>query len=233
MQFPHPLTEGRLVRREKRFLVHVDLLDGTRVIAHTNNTGTMLSCNTPGSRCWLSPADNPRRKLAWTYEIVESDGCLVGINTAVANTLAAEGIENGVIEPLQGYASLRREVRYGESSRIDLLLENPGRRRCWVEVKNVTLSDGRGTALFPDAVTARGLKHLRELQTMVREGDRAVMLFVVQRGDVDRFEPADEIDVAYARELREAAAGGVEVLCCQADVTVDGIEPARALPVTG
>ncbi len=229
MRFAAPLVRGTLIEREKRFLVHVDLDDGRRVIAHTNNTGTMLGCNTPGSPVWLSPADNPKRKLKWTYELIEADGVLVGINTSVPNRLAAEGVEDGTIAELQGYDSLRREVRYGEGSRADLLLER-GDARCWVEVKNVTLTRD-GAALFPDAVTARGLKHLRELTAAVAAGDRAVMLYVVQRADADGFAPADDIDPAYGAGLREAMAAGVEAFCYQADVTTEAIRLARPLPV--
>ena len=233
MKFPAPLVRGVLIRREKRFLVHVRLDDGHEVVAHTNNTGTMLGCNTPGSPVWLSPADNPNRKLKWTYELIESEGVLVGINTAVPNRLAREGVEHGTIAELQGYDSLRREVRYGENSRIDLLLERDSDTtpdRCWVEVKNVTLTRD-GAALFPDAVTERGRKHLRELAARVAGGDRAVMLYVVQRADAERFAPADDIDPAYGAALREAAAAGVEAICYRADVTTGAIELVKRLPV--
>ena len=229
MRFPAPLVRGTLIKREKRFLVHVRLDDGREVIAHTNNTGTMLGCNTPGSPVWLSPADDPKRKLKWTYELIEADGVLVGINTSVPNKLAAEAVGDGTIAELQGYDTLRREVRYGEGSRIDLLLER-GDARCWVEVKNVTLTRD-GVALFPDAVTARGLKHLRELTARVAAGDRAVMLYVVQRANAESFAPADEIDPAYAAGLREATAAGVEALCYRADVTTEEIRLSTRLPV--
>ena len=229
MRFPQPLARGTLIRREKRFLVHVRLNDGREVTAHTNNTGAMLGCNTPGSPVWLSPADNPARKLKWTYELIEADGVLVGINTAVPNRLAQEGVEDGTIAELQGYDRLRREVRYGEGSRIDLLLENDD-ARCWLEVKNVTLTRD-GAALFPDAVTERGRRHLRELSAMIAAGDRAAMLYVVQRADADRFSPADDIDPAYGAALREAAAAGVETLCYRAEVSTTEIRLSRALPV--
>ncbi len=229
MRFRQPLVHGTLIKREKRFLVHVRLDDGREVIAHTNNTGTMLGCNTPGSPVWLSPADNPQRKLKWTYELIKADGVLVGINTAVPNRLAQEGVEDGTVAELQGYDRLRREVRYGEGSRVDLLLENDD-ARCWVEVKNVTLTRD-GAALFPDAVTERGRKHLRELSAMVASGDRAAMLYVVQRADAERFGPADDIDPAYGAALREAAAAGVEALCYRAQVSTTKIRLDRALPI--
>ena len=230
MRFPTPLIRGTLIRREKRFFVFVRLDDGTEVVAHTNNTGTMLGCNTPGSPVWLSPADNPKRKLKWTYELVETDGVLVGINTQVPNRLAVEGIEDGTIVELQGYERVRREVKYGENSRVDVLLERGESERCWVEVKNVTLVEN-GVALFPDAVTERGRKHLRELSAMVAAGDRAAMLFVVQRSDADSVAPADLIDPKYGAALREAAAAGVEILAYRADVSPDEIVLRTSLPV--
>lgn len=230
MRFPEPLVPGTLVKREKRFLVHVRLEGGRTVVAHTNNTGSMLGAGEPGSRVWLSPADHPRRTLKWTYELVEArPGVLVGINTLAANRLAAEAIAAGVIPELRGYGELRREVRVAGGGRIDLLLEG-GAGRCWVEVKNVTLVD-RGRALFPDAVTERGRRHLAALAGRVAAGDRAAMLYVVQRRDARRLAPADAIDPAYGAALREAAAAGVEMLAWRARVTPEEIVLARALPV--
>jgi len=232
VRFPAPLVPGTLLRREKRFVVHVRLDDGREVVAHTNNTGSMLGCNKPGSRVWLSPADRPDRKLKWTYELVESDGVLVGINTAVPNRIAAEGIADGTVSELQGYGRIRREVRYGAGSRVDLLLEDGpvGTPPCWVEVKNVTLVRD-GTALFPDAVTSRGRRHLAELAARVAAGDRAAMLFVVQRADARELAPADAIDPAYGDALRRAAADGVELLAYRADVSTGGIRLTTPLPV--
>jgi len=230
VKFAAPLARGTLIRREKRFLVHVRLDDGREIVAHTNNTGAMRGCSTPGSPVWLSPVDDPKRKLKWTYELIEVDGVLVGINTAVPNLLAAEAIEDGTIAELQGYDVIRREVKCGTGSRIDLLLER-GDARCWVEVKNVTLVED-GVALFPDAVTVRGRKHLRELQAMVAAGDRAAMLYVVQRADARAFAPAESIDPAYAAALREAAAAGVELLCYRAEVSTEGVRLATRIPVT-
>ncbi len=234
MRFPSSLVRGVLVKREKRFLVHAVLDDGQAVIAHTNNTGTMLGCNTPDSPVWLSPANDPKRKLKWTYELVESDGVLVGINTSVPNRLAVEAVEDGTVTELQGYDRVRTEVRYGaERSRIDVLLERGPEetpQRCWVEVKNVTLVEN-GVALFPDAVTERGRKHLRELTAMVAAGDRAAMLYVVQRADGEAFSPADAIDPAYGAALREAAAAGVEILAYRAEVSPEEIRLRTPLPV--
>ena len=238
MRFPDPLVPGVLLRREKRFLAHVRLDDGREVIAHTNNTGAMRGCSTPGSRVWLSPAANPKRKLRWTWELIEvadspaSDApVLAGVNTLIPNRLVREAVETDLVPALRGYPSLRTEVRYGaEGSRIDLLLEDDD-RRCWVEVKNVTLVHDDGRGAFPDAVTARGLKHLRELGGCVESGDRAVLFWTVQRADIASVEPADAIDPAYAAELRRVAALGVEVMAWRARVEVTGIELVEELPV--
>lgn len=233
MRFAAPLVRGTLLHREKRFLVHVRLDDGRDVVAHTNNTGSMLGCCTPGSPVWLSPADDPARKLKWTWELIEVDGVLVGINTATPNKLAREAVEGGVIAELRGYDRLRTEVKYGENSRIDLLLERgPAEtpERCWVEVKNVTLvQDGVGR--FPDSATERGRKHLVELKRRVERGDRAVMLYVVQRADVEVVGPADAVDPTYGAALREAVDAGVEAIARRADVTPETIELRRPLPV--
>lgn len=232
MRFDVPLIEARLIRRYQRFLADVELPDGRVATAHTPNTGSMLGCNRPGSRVWLRDSGSAARKYPLAWELVESEpGVLVGINTGLANRLVREGVETGAVAELQGYSSIRPEVRYGnENSRIDLLLDGADRPRCYVEVKNVTLAE-QGRALFPDAATARGAKHLRELSEMVRQGHRAVIFFCVQRGDAEEMGPADRIDPAYGRALREALAAGVEALAYRAEVTVEGIELGRRLPV--
>jgi sugar fermentation stimulation protein A len=236
LQFLDSLVPGRLLRREKRFLVHVRLASGEEVVAHTNNTGAMRGCNTPGSRVWLSPATNPRRKLAWTYELVEAGDppVLVGINTQHANVIADEAITGGVVRELAGYDWSRREVAAGDGTRCDLLLGNGPRdaptARTWVEVKNVTLVED-GVARFPDAVTLRGRRHLTALADRVARGDRAAMLYVVQRADATAFGPADAIDPAYGAALREAFAAGVEALAYRAEVTTTGIALVESLPV--
>ena len=232
MDFVEPLVTGTLIRREKRFLAYVRLDDGREVVAHTNNSGSMTGCCEPGRVVWLSPADRPGRKLKWTWEVVHAGpgNVPVGVNTLLPNRLVEEAIAAELVPELQGYSSIRREVRYGdERSRIDLLLEGTS-GRCWVEVKNVTLVRG-DRAFFPDAVTARGLKHLRELQAQVRAGDRAAIVFTLQRSDARSVSPADDIDPAYGVELRRAAAHGVLVLAWQADVSIQGIRLARPLPV--
>jgi sugar fermentation stimulation protein A len=229
MDFPLPLVRGRLVRRYKRFLADVVLDDGRMITAHCANPGAMLGVAPEGGEVWLSPASNPKRKLAWSWELVRVGAGLVGINTSWPNPLAEEAILTGAIPELAGYGTLRREVRYGRNSRIDLLLEAEGRPTCYVEVKNVHLSRGDGLAEFPDCVTARGAKHLLELADMVASGFRAVMLFVVQRGDCDRFRTAEDFDPAYHAGLKVALAAGVEVLVYGCTVTVEAIRIDRKL----
>ena len=231
MRFDRPLREGRLIRRYQRFLADVELDDGGDVTAHTPNTGSMLGCCTPGSRVWLRDSGNPARKYRYGWELVEAaPQVLVGVNTSMANQLVQEAIDLGVIAELQGYPAIRREQRYGsENSRVDLLLER-GAERCYVEVKNVTLAEA-GTALFPDAVSARASKHLRELTAVAQQGQRAAILFCVQRGDVERLRPADRIDPVYGRSLREAVAAGVLALAYRARIDPAEIRLETALPV--
>ncbi|MBP7395132.1 MAG: DNA/RNA nuclease SfsA [Zoogloea sp.] len=231
MRFPTPLLEGRLLRRYQRFLADVDTAAGI-LTAHCPNTGSMQGCAEPGMRVWLSPATNPARKLAWTWELVEAlPGVVVGMHTGRSNALVREAIEAGRVPELAGYPAIRPEVKYGEGSRIDLLLTAPERPDCYVEVKNVTAAVAGHIGYFPDAVTTRGTKHLREMSAMIAAGHRAVLVFCVQRGDVDCVRPADHIDPVYARTLREALAAGVEVIALGARVSPAGIELERRLAV--
>jgi sugar fermentation stimulation protein A len=230
MRFPHPLTRGTLLRRYKRFLADIRLDDGAEVTAHCANPGAMLGLAAPGAEVWLLPSRDPRRKLAWSWELVRVGGDLVGINTAHPNRLAAEAIAAGRLPALAGYAALKREVPYGRASRIDLLLTAPGRPICYVEVKNVHLKRGE-TAEFPDCVTARGTRHLGELAAMAAAGHRAVMLYVVQRADCRGFRIAADLDPAYDLAFRHAREAGVEALCYACRVTLDGIEIAGPLTV--
>lgn len=227
-----PLSEGRLLVRRNRFVAEVEL-DGAIVEAHCPNTGSMLGCKAPGSRVWLSRAENPERKLAWTWELVEAlPGVPVGIHTGRSNRLVEEALAAGLVPSLAGYSTLRREVRYGaEGSRIDLLLAWPDGRLGYVEVKNVTAAVAGGVALFPDAVSARGTKHLRELMAMAAAGHRAAVVFCVQRGDVTEVRPADAIDPAYGRTLRQAIAAGVEAHALVAEVGPAEIRLLRPVPV--
>lgn len=230
MRFPTPLIRGTLLRRYKRFLSDVLLDSGETVTAHCANSGRMIGLCEPGTEVWLSRAANPARKLAYSWEMVRLAHGLVGINTMHPNALAEEAIRNGQIPELAGYARLRREVNYGQCSRIDLLLESPNLPKCFVEVKNVHLRRGE-RAEFPDAKTERGARHLMELQDMVRQGARAVMLYLVQRDDCGSFAIAADIDPAYAAAFKAATAAGVEVLCYDCRLTLDGIAIGRPLPV--
>ena len=236
MRYPEPLARGRLVKRYKRFLADVALDDGGEITAHCPNPGSMRTVSDPGSPVWLSHSDNPKRKLAWTLELIETASAIVGVNPMRANALAAEAIEAGTIGALTGYGGMRREVRYGENSRIDLLLQDGPGPDCHVEVKSVTMrrdETGSGLAEFPDAVTKRGAKHLVELTEVVRSGGRAVMLFVAQRGDCERFAVAADIDPGYAEALKAARAAGVEALAYRCTVAPAGIEITQALAIAG
>jgi sugar fermentation stimulation protein A len=237
MRFAKPLTRGRLIRRYKRFLADIEMDGGEIVTAHCANPGSMLGLADPGINVWLSKSDNPKRKLAWSLEIVEVDAgrgpSLVGINTGHPNAVVAEAIEAGKIAELTGYESLRREVRYGKNSRIDIFLESEGRPPCYVEIKNVHLVREPGLAEFPDSVTARGAKHLDELAAMVGQGARAAMFYLVQRGDTDTVKIARDIDPNYGAALDRARDAGVEVIAYDCAVAEDGVEVDRALSFSG
>ena len=232
MRYARTLVEGRLIRRYKRFLADIQLPDGV-ITASCPNTGSMMGCCEPGSRVWLSESDSATRKYRHTWELVEVEGeVVVGINTGLPNALVAEAIAEGTIRELRGYSAVRREVAFGEErSRVDLLLEAEGREPCYVEVKNVTAAASRGVALFPDCVSERGTKHLRELIRLKALGARPVQLYCVQRGDVKEVRPADGIDFEYGRMLREAIKAGVEVLAYRAKVTPGEIRLEEKIPV--
>jgi sugar fermentation stimulation protein A len=229
MQFPQPLTRGVLVQRYKRFFADVMLDDGREVVAHIANPGAMLGLKDPGIPVWLSPSTSETRKLAWTWEMAEENGGLVGVNTHHPNRLVAEALEARAIPQFAAYDSVRREVRYGEASRIDFLLERPG-ERLWLEVKNCHFSRVPGLAEFPDCVAARSARHLRELAHMVEAGDKAALLFVVQREDCDRFTACRDIDPAFAAALDDAAKAGVEVLVHACEMRRDSITLGHAIP---
>ncbi|MEZ5505673.1 MAG: DNA/RNA nuclease SfsA [Gammaproteobacteria bacterium] len=232
MQFDPPLQSGILIKRYKRFLADVRLADGSEMTLHCPNTGSMKNCAEPGSRVWFSDSGNDKRKYRHTWELVQvQDGAIAGINTSRANALVLEALQAGAIDALAGYEAIRSEVKYGsENSRIDLLLEAEGRPFCFVEVKSVTLGEGHN-GFFPDAVTERGRKHLRELITMVEQGQRAVLFFCVQHTGVKVVKPADHIDPAYGKQLREAAESGVEVLAWRWQLSPQGAIVECALPV--
>jgi sugar fermentation stimulation protein A len=230
MDFPSPLSPGVLVSRYKRFFADVALDDGREITAHCPNPGAMLGLNTPGLRAWVSRSDDPKRKLAHTLELVEADGGLVGINTMHPNRLVAEALAAGAIPELAGYATHRRGVRYGEASRVDFLLEAPGRPPCWLEVKNCHLRRSGALAEFPDCVAARSLKHLKELTGMGEAGHRSVMLFVIQRMDCDAFSACHDLDPAYAAGLAQAAGRGVEVLAYDCRISERAVTLGSPIP---
>jgi len=233
MKFENALVPATLVKRYKRFLADVIMQDGRSLTVHTPNTGSMLGVSDPGSRIWLRDTRDPQRKYRFSWEMSETQhGVLVGVHTGLVNSLVEEAIRNGVVRELQGYAQISREVRYGvERSRIDLLLSDPAQGYCYVEIKNVTAVDASAQAMFPDAVTTRGQKHLRELSAMVKAGHRAVIFFCIQRNDVCGFRPADEIDPDYGALLRAAQAQGVLVLAYKANVTPQQITLTEPVPV--
>lgn len=227
------LTNGIILDRYKRFFADIELEDGTLVTAHCPNTGSMRGCWEPGARVQISHSDNPRRKLAWTLERVDMGQGWLGVNTHRTNPVVVEGILHGRIQGLSGYKTLQTEVtcdHEGERSRLDIFLsEGPG-ADAYVEVKNVTLLDGNAVS-FPDAVTSRGLKHLKTLHWLLKQGYRAVMLFAVNRPGGDHFEPADETDPAYGQALREVAAAGVELIAVRIKHTRDGMEIGEEIPI--
>ena len=231
MKFTPPLMEARLIKRYKRFFADVELPDGSTLTLHCPNTGSMSHCLSIGQPCWYSLSDNPKRKLPGTLEITTSTlGARVGVNTHRANALVEEAVMSGVIKELAGYDQLRREVRYGEEkSRIDLLLEKES-QQCFVEVKNVTLEQTGFHMQFPDAVTTRGTKHLRELMAMKQQGHRAVLFFCVQHSEAVSVSPAWEIDTSYCNTLLQAIDQGVEVIAYGCALGADEILIDRALP---
>lgn len=231
MRFPNPLVEGRLLRRYKRFLADVELPTGAMVTVHCANPGAMTGLAEPGMRVFLSQSGVKTRKLAWSWELVEADGILVGIDTMLPNRLVAEALAAGGIAELAGYDETTREVRYGTNSRVDFVLKGAGRPDAYVEVKNVHLLRQPGLAEFPDSVTARGARHLAELSRMVAAGHRSVMLFLIQRSDARSFSLARDVDPAYGAAFDAARAAGVEMLAYACRISQTGIDVADAVPI--
>ena len=236
MQFNPPLESATLIKRYKRFLTDIKLPDGSERTIHCANTGAMTGCATPGNTVWYSTSDNAKRKYPNSWEISETDkGHRICVNTARANQLAVEAIENKTIVELLGYNALRTEVKYGsENSRIDILLEDNEKPPCYIEVKSVTLLDEQetsteGQGFFPDAVTTRGQKHLRELTEMVESGNRAVLLFTVLHSGIEKVSPAHHIDANYSQLLKYAQEQGVEVLCYKAELSHHEMKLVKAL----
>ncbi|WP_122082156.1 DNA/RNA nuclease SfsA [Vibrio coralliirubri] len=236
MHFNPPLEPATLIKRYKRFLTDIQLPDGSERTIHCANTGAMTGCATPGNTVWYSTSDNAKRKYPNSWEISETDkGHRICVNTARANQLAVEAIENGTIVELLGYNALRTEVKYGsENSRIDILLEDNEKPPCYIEVKSVTLLDeqetsSKGQGFFPDAVTTRGQKHLRELTEMVESGNRAVLLFTVLHSGIEKVSAAHHIDAKYSLLLKQAQDAGVEVLCYKAELSSTQIQLKQAV----
>jgi sugar fermentation stimulation protein A len=237
MNLRSPLLRGTLIQRYKRFLADVRLENGSVVTATCPNTGSMIGLIAPGSVVWLSESDSPTRKYRHTWEMVEADlghgPTLVGINTNHPNKLVAEAIAARRVQALTGYASLRREVNYGRNSRIDVLLECAQKGLCYVEIKNVHLSRRHGLAEFPDSVTQRGVKHLAELSDMVRAGHRAVMIYLIQRGDAKRLSFARDVDPGYGAAFDMAKAAGVEAIALRCHMSTEEIRVDRPVPILG
>lgn len=232
MLLPQPLVRGRLVSRYKRFFADLVLDDGQAVTAHCPNPGAMLGVRDPGQVAWASWSDDPKRKLAYTLQMVEQDETLVGVNTHLPNKLVAEALAAGAIPELLGYDTVRPEVKYGEASRVDFLLTADGRPPCWLEVKNCHLSRAPGLAEFPDCKAERSTRHLTELAARVALGERAVALFVVQREDCETFQACADLDPAFARGLDAAARAGVEVLVYACAMSAQAVRIARRIPWT-
>mgnify|MGYP002634653895 FL=1 len=231
MDFQDPLLRGRLIKRYKRFMADVVLDSGETVTAHCANTGAMIGVQEADSEVWLSPARNPDRKLKFTWELIRIGDGLVGINTAHPNKIVAEAIENGKIPELGGYGTLRREVKYGKNSRIDILLSDDDKPDCYVEIKNVHLMRQAGLAEFPDSVSTRAAKHQGELAEMVKQGARAVTVYLCQREDCDRFALAGDIDPDYAAAVSAARTVGVESLCYACTLTPEAISADRKIEI--
>ncbi len=223
MDFSSKLIKAKFIKRYKRFFSDHKLEDGSLVTAHCANTGAMLGVTEEGITSWLSKSNDPKRKLKWSWELVQKDKTIIGINTHNPNKIVQEAINKNKIKELSHYANLKREVKYGTNSKIDILLQDTNRKDCYVEIKNVHLSREEGVAEFPDAVTTRGAKHLRELSIVAKSGCRAVMLYLIQRNDCKFFKIADDIDKEYAKEFHNALKAGVEVVCIDTILNIDAI----------
>lgn len=223
MDFSSKLVKAKFIKRYKRFFSDHILEDGSLVTAHCANTGAMLGVTEEGVTSWLSKSNNPKRKLKWSWELVQKDETIIGINTHNPNKIVQEAIIKNKIKELTNYADLKREVKYGTNSKIDILLQDNNKKDCYVEIKNVHLSREFEVAEFPDAVTTRGAKHLRELTLVSKSGLRAVMLYLIQRNDCKYFKIAEDIDKEYAKEFYNALEAGVEVICMDTILSIDAI----------
>ncbi|MGI9388818.1 MAG: DNA/RNA nuclease SfsA [Boseongicola sp.] len=233
MLFPTPLVPARLLRRYKRFLADVEIeASGEKVTAHCPNPGAMIGLAEPGTRIWLEPNDDPKKKLKFGWRLAElKGGHLAGIDTSVPNQVVGEALRGGKVQEFSEYTQVNAEVPYGEKSRVDFVLSAPGHREVYLEVKNVHLKRTEDLAEFPDCVTLRGARHLHELASMVAHGHRAVMLYLVQRSDCARFTLASDLDPGYADAFRKADAAGVEAMCFGTEITTEGVQFGAALPI--
>ena len=232
MQFQTPLIRATLIRRYKRFLADVILPDGTEVTAHCANPGAMTGLMDMGATVWIEANDDPKRKLKYSWKLIElAGGHFACIDTAMPNALVAQAIQGGQVAELTGYSGLRREVNYGQNSRIDFLLTDSGKPDTYVEVKAVTLKRSEHLAEFPDTVTKRGTKHLEELANMVAEGHRAVMFYLVHRSDCAQFKIAADIDPVYAKAFDRGREAGIEICCYGTDLSPEGVKLSRQIAI--
>lgn len=234
MKFSDPLVRGRLIKRYKRFLVDIELESGKVVVAHCANPGSMMNLLQPDAEVWLSLASNPNRKLKYTWEMIRYEDTLIGLNTSLPNKIVEDAIQQDLVVEFTEYDSLKREVKYGENSRIDILLQSSNLPDCYLEVKSVTLKrpeNGNNLAEFPDSVTVRGTKHLHELSGQVANGNRAAMFYLVQREDCNRLSIAGDIDPNYANAFIAAQKAGVEMLCYGCSISPEAIKIRRKLEV--
>ncbi|OSQ38300.1 DNA/RNA nuclease SfsA [Thalassospira mesophila] len=234
MDLPHPLLRGRLILRYKRFLADIELENGDVITAHCANPGAMTGLKDAGLLVWVSTSDNPKRKLKHSWELCQVGDAMVGINTSHPNAIVEEAIRAGEIPEIAGYETLKREVKYGQNSRIDILLSDPDKGLCYVEIKNVHLKRDDaipGLAEFPDAVTKRGAKHLDEMTDMVAQGHRAVMFYLIQRTDCDSFTLAHDIDPHYAARFCAATASGVEAIAYDCAINTSSVTVRQKRPI--
>jgi sugar fermentation stimulation protein A len=225
-----PLITGKLIKRYKRFMADVELDTGEVVVAHCPNSGSMKGCAIPGSKVWLSKSDNPKRKLKYTWELILTPDTMIGINTQVPNKLVKQSIENNLIQELSGYDKVKAEIKTSDHTRLDLLLEKNTGEKCYVEIKNCTMVED-GIAMFPDAVTTRGQKHLDELEHLVSLGHRGVIFYLIQRMDALSFKPASMIDPVYAEKLKKVVLNGVEIITRDTIVDTKVISIGKSIPV--
>jgi sugar fermentation stimulation protein A len=234
MKFSDPLVRGKLIKRYKRFLVDIELESGKVVVAHCANPGSMMNLLQPDAEVWLSLASNPNRKLKYTWEMIRYEDILIGLNTSLPNKIVEDAIQQDLVVEFTEYDSLKREVKYGENSRIDILLQSSNLPDCYLEVKSVTLKrpgNGNNLAEFPDSVTVRGTKHLHELSGQVANGNRAAMFYLVQREDCNRLSIAGDIDPNYANAFIAARKAGVEMLCYGCSISPEAIKIRRKLEI--